>query len=48
MDLFYALNQTMQVCLLQKGQGQTVIIVPTCSSHSMQIDIEVNISLFLW
>ena len=48
MDLLYSVHQSLQCMLIffNQGESQAVVVVSACSSDSVEVDIEVNISLF--
>ena len=48
MDLVDPLYQACQIYFLSQGQRQSSIVVAACTPHTMQIDVKVNVSLFLW
>ena len=46
-DLLDASHQPLQVLLADQGQGESLVVVPASTAHSVQVDVEVDIRVLL-
>lgn len=45
-NLLYPSDQPLQVLLADQSQGQSFVVVPSSTSYSVEVDVEVDICIF--